>query len=78
VAGIEDSRGGAGEAGGVHPTADEMIRREGAQAAYYGHASVGCLHVRPIIDLKQAPEVAKLRRIRPSKPSSWSWSTAAP
>ena len=33
------------------------------EAAYYGHASVGCLHIRPIIDLKQDPEVEKLRSI---------------
>ncbi len=30
---------------------------------YYGHASVGCLHIRPLIDLKQASEVDKMRRI---------------
>ncbi|HEU5395050.1 MAG TPA: anaerobic glycerol-3-phosphate dehydrogenase subunit C, partial [Candidatus Methylomirabilis sp.] len=32
-------------------------------AAYYAHASVGCLHIRPIIDLKQEPEVEKMRSI---------------
>ncbi|HYM11831.1 MAG TPA: FAD-linked oxidase C-terminal domain-containing protein, partial [Bryobacterales bacterium] len=30
---------------------------------YYGHASVGCLHIRPLIDLKQAGEVDKMRAI---------------
>jgi FAD/FMN-containing dehydrogenase/Fe-S oxidoreductase len=30
---------------------------------YYGHASVGCLHIRPLIDLKQQSEVGKMRRI---------------
>ncbi|PYV37483.1 MAG: oxidoreductase, partial [Acidobacteria bacterium] len=30
---------------------------------YYGHASVGCVHIRPLIDLKQASEVEKIRRI---------------
>jgi len=30
---------------------------------YYGHASVGCIHIRPLIDLKQASEVDKMRRI---------------
>jgi FAD/FMN-containing dehydrogenase/Fe-S oxidoreductase len=30
---------------------------------YYGHASVGCIHIRPLIDLKQASEVEKMRRI---------------
>jgi FAD/FMN-containing dehydrogenase/Fe-S oxidoreductase len=31
--------------------------------AYYAHASAGCLHVRPMIDAKQAHEVAKLPEI---------------
>ncbi len=32
-------------------------------AGYYGHASVGCIHIRPLIDLKQASEVEKMRQI---------------
>jgi ferredoxin len=40
-----------------------MVRAHGTQAAYYGHASVGCLHIRPIIDLKGVTEVEKLRSI---------------
>ena len=31
---------------------DEVVRANGTSAGYYGHASVGCLHVRPLIDLK--------------------------
>ena len=31
---------------------DEIVREHGTTAGYYGHASVGCLHVRPLIDLK--------------------------
>ncbi len=30
---------------------------------YYGHASVGCIHIRPLIDLKQQSEVHKMREI---------------
>jgi FAD/FMN-containing dehydrogenase/Fe-S oxidoreductase len=30
---------------------------------YYGHASVGCIHIRPLINLKQSSEVEKMRRI---------------
>jgi len=30
---------------------------------YYGHASVGCVHIRPLINLKQSSEVEKMRRI---------------
>ena len=31
---------------------DEIVRENGTTAGYYGHASVGCLHIRPLIDLK--------------------------
>ena len=31
---------------------DEIVRSHGTTAGYYGHASVGCLHIRPLIDLK--------------------------
>jgi len=31
---------------------DEVVRAHGTTAGYYGHASVGCLHIRPLINLK--------------------------
>lgn len=31
---------------------DEIIRDHGTEAGYYGHASVGCLHIRPLVNLK--------------------------
>ncbi|MFQ5860580.1 MAG: FAD-binding and (Fe-S)-binding domain-containing protein [Dehalococcoidia bacterium] len=31
---------------------DEVVREHGTTAAYYGHASVGCLHIRPLVNLK--------------------------
>lgn len=33
------------------------------EAAYYAHASAGCLHIRPMIDLKQAEQADKMVRI---------------
>jgi FAD/FMN-containing dehydrogenase/Fe-S oxidoreductase len=42
---------------------DEIIRSAGTQAGYYGHASVGCLHVRPVINLKERDGVARMYRI---------------
>ena len=33
------------------------------QAGYYAHASVGCLHVRPVLNLKRAGDVRRMRRI---------------
>ena len=32
---------------------DEIVRRHGTEAGYYGHASVGCLHIRPLVNLKK-------------------------
>ena len=31
---------------------DEIVRDHNTVAGYYGHASVGCLHIRPLVDLK--------------------------
>ena len=33
---------------------EEIVRRYGTEAGYYGHASVGCLHIRPLVNVKQA------------------------
>ncbi len=41
----------------------EILGRHGVRAAFYGHASVGCLHVRPILDLRRRDEIRKLRSI---------------
>ena len=41
----------------------QIVRDHGTEACFYAHASVGCLHIRPLIDLKQAPEREKLRSI---------------
>jgi FAD/FMN-containing dehydrogenase/Fe-S oxidoreductase len=42
---------------------DQMIRDNGTVAAYYGHASVGCLHVRPFINLKEQGGVDRMYNI---------------
>ena len=42
----------------------ELLAEEGVpQAGYYAHASVGCLHVRPVLNLKRQEGVDRLRRI---------------
>ncbi len=40
-----------------------ITAESGTTAIYYAHASAGCLHIRPLINLKQAQGVAALRRI---------------
>ena len=41
-----------------------LLRRHGTDGAFYGHASVGCLHIRPLLNLKDAGDVARMRRMR--------------
>lgn len=40
-----------------------VLDAEGVQAVWYGHASVGCLHIRPLMDLRVPGAVARMRRI---------------
>ena len=42
---------------------DEIAKEHGAEAGYYGHASVGCLHIRPLVDLKRQDGVAQMASI---------------
>ncbi len=39
---------------------DEVVRNHNTQAGYYGHASVGCLHIRPLVSLKSAEGIEKM------------------
>ena len=41
----------------------QILAGHDTEGGYYGHASVGCLHIRPLIDLKQQSEVVKMREI---------------
>jgi Fe-S oxidoreductase len=41
----------------------ELFARNGTRGTWYAHASVGCLHVRPILDMKQAKDVRAMREI---------------
>ncbi len=40
-----------------------MLRDEQVLAIWYGHASVGCLHIRPMMDLSRPAEVRQMRRL---------------
>ena len=42
---------------------DSIFERHGATGTWYAHASVGCLHVRPILNLKEEADVRKMRAI---------------
>jgi len=41
----------------------EVLDRHGLTAGFYGHASVGCLHVRPFVDLTDPEQVHRMRAV---------------
>lgn len=42
---------------------EDIMARYDTQASYYAHASVGCLHIRPLINLKLRQEIEKMESI---------------
>ncbi len=42
---------------------ENVMREAGTEAVVYAHASAGCLHVRPFLDIKQADDIAAMERI---------------
>jgi FAD/FMN-containing dehydrogenase/Fe-S oxidoreductase len=43
---------------------DRILTEEGIeQTGHYAHASVGCLHVRPVLNLKRREDITRMRRI---------------
>jgi Fe-S oxidoreductase len=41
----------------------EVFERHGTRGTWYAHASVGCLHVRPVLNLRQEKDVKAMRAI---------------
>ncbi len=41
----------------------EVFTRNGVEGTWYAHASVGCLHVRPVLNMKDQGDVTKMRAI---------------
>jgi FAD/FMN-containing dehydrogenase/Fe-S oxidoreductase len=41
----------------------DILHRHGTDGAFYGHASVGCLHIRPVLNLKKTEDVTRMRLI---------------
>ncbi|TAJ19437.1 MAG: FAD-binding oxidoreductase [Dehalococcoidia bacterium] len=42
---------------------DALVRRHGTESAYYGHASVGCMHLRPMANIKSEVGLATMEAI---------------
>ena len=41
----------------------DVIHKYGTSAGYYGHASVGCLHIRPLINTKDARDIRVMKEM---------------
>src|SRR5690606_27822163 len=41
----------------------ELVKRYGTRAAYYAHASVGCLHIRPLVNIRDERDRIMMQRI---------------
>jgi FAD/FMN-containing dehydrogenase/Fe-S oxidoreductase len=41
----------------------EIMARHDTDGAFYGHASVGCLHIRPMLDLRTPLDIGRLEKI---------------
>ena len=42
---------------------EEIVHRHGTESAYYGHASTGCLHIRPVVNIKTTEGVDTMASI---------------
>lgn len=40
-----------------------LLRREGKEAAIYGHVGAGCIHIRPYVDLRDSEEHTTMQRL---------------
>ncbi len=60
---IEDCAVRLGDLGEYTARLTEVFRKHGVTGTWYAHASVGCLHVRPVLNLKSEVDVKKMRDI---------------
>ncbi len=42
---------------------NDVFARHGTKGTWYAHASVGCLHVRPVLSMKDPADIARMRAI---------------
>ncbi len=42
---------------------NDIFRKHGTRGTWYAHASVGCLHVRPVLDMRQKQDIRAMRAI---------------
>ncbi len=63
IAFVEDTAVDSAKLAAFVPRFRAILDRHGARAGYYGHCSVGCLHIRPLINLKEERGVRQMEAI---------------
>src|SRR6266446_3518023 len=61
IAFIEDTAVDPAHLAEFVPRFKDIMAKHGAEGAYYGHCSVGCLHIRPLVNLKTARGLEQVR-----------------
>ncbi len=60
---IEDCAVGLDDLADYTERLNDVFARHGTKGTWYAHASVGCLHVRPVLNMKNAGDVATMRAV---------------
>ena len=63
IAFVEDTAVDPARLPEFHARFEQIVSRRGVSAACYGHADVGCLHIRPILGLRSSEGVETMRSI---------------
>lgn len=60
---IEDCAVGLDDLADYTERLNDVFAKHGTKGTWYAHASVGCLHVRPVLNMKDGEDVKKMRTI---------------
>ena len=60
---IEDCAVGLDDLADYTERLDDVFARHGTRGTWYAHASVGCLHVRPVLNMKDPADVRTMRAV---------------
>jgi len=60
---IEDAAVALDDLGDYTERLNDVFEKHGTKGTWYAHASVGCLHVRPVLNMKSGEDVRKMRAI---------------
>jgi FAD/FMN-containing dehydrogenase/Fe-S oxidoreductase len=60
---IEDCAVGLDDLADYTDGLNEVFEKHGTKATWYAHASVGCLHVRPVLNMKDEGDVKRMRAV---------------